>query len=502
MRKGLFFWFTLFLAALVVAGGFLFFGRRPVVGTVADALPKTGAEVPRFLLVAPGNQVGSDFPEALAKEAGQSARPYVRLMEGLLPLVSLSKETALLAAWSGDANAAEMFAAFLFSREEASALSSGRIPGSWAGVLPEASLSSAGRRNRFRLFLAEGIPGMYIATVDRMMLLSLEEAGIEKMLEALKDPAYRVCLSWTLEPHWPGHLFFHDGGVLAGMAALQGRAVGDAPVSFEAAWRKTGENGVLAWSLAGMEGWIRDDLQKRLPEHSWAERVFVPEPLIAAAGFHVPREVASIPEIQAWLLEAATALGVDAGLLGEVIEGPVVVTIGGRSRLLLVNLPGFLVELAGRGGTGRELVDAMWDRHWMRLSLTPKTLEGFETGGTLSVPLTVVGAASEELAVIGAMDESNLKERVRLKDVIGLPEVALGWLFVDFPKAADALENVARAGSLAQKLGVSGGKELEDIALTAEELRQLGTLLVVIEDYKTGRIQWKGALPDGKRQDP
>jgi hypothetical protein len=157
----------------------------------------------------------------------------------------------------------------------------------------------------------------------------------------------------------------------------------------------------------------------------------------------------------------------------------------------MMNLPGFLVEMPDRGAPGMELVEGIWDRHWMRLSLTPKPLEGFKAGGSLSVPLTVVGAASEDLAVLGAMDEAGLKKRVSLREVIDLPEKALGWMYVDFPKAADALENMARVGSLAQRVGLSGGDDLEDIATAAEELRRLGKLMIVIEDYKNGRISWE-----------
>jgi hypothetical protein len=94
------------------------------------------------------------------------------------------------------------------------------------------------------------------------------------------------------------------------------------------------------------------------------------------------------------------------------------------------------------------------------------------------------------------MEESGLKKRVPVRDVVELPESALAWVYLDFPRAAEALENVARVGSLAQRIGLSGGEDLEDIALAAEELRKFGRILMVMEDYRKGRIRWQ-QVPSG-----
>jgi hypothetical protein len=123
--------------------------------------------------------------------------------------------------------------------------------------------------------------------------------------------------------------------------------------------------------------------------------------------------------------------------------------------------------------------------------MEPRPLEGFEAGGSLSIPLTVVGAASEELVVMGAMDVSEIGELLPLKSIFDLPETAPAWVYVDFPKAAQALRNLSTAGGLAQKIGISGGEGLEELAESAEKLAELGKILVVIQDYKTGRISWE-----------
>jgi hypothetical protein len=339
---------------------------------------------------------------------------------------------------------------------------------------------------------------MYLETADRLVLVSLQEGGIAKMRNALEDPGARLDVRWTVETGWPGHLYLHDGGVLAASAAMQGRNVGDDPVRLEAAWRKTGDDGLLAWTVSGIEGWIPDIIQESLAGYGWQEEFFIPDPLIAAAGFNLPAEFSTMPEIKSELLQVSEALGVEIQLLGKILEGPLFLAFGGQSRFLVVNLPGFLVEIPGRGAAGEKFIEGLWNRHWMRLSLTPKPLPGLETGGTLAVPLTVVGAASEELALLGAMEESGLKKRVPIRDVVDLPESALAWMYLDFPRAADSLENIARAGSLAQRVGLSGGEDLEDIALAAEELRKFGRILMVMEDYRKGRIRWEQAPEDGQ----
>jgi len=217
----------------------------------------------------------------------------------------------------------------------------------------------------------------------------------------------------------------------------------------------------------------------------------MPEPLILAAGFNIPRVVPGGSKLWGELSEAAETIGVGTSLLARVLEGPALLVIGGRSRLLLADLPGFLLELPDRGKDGIELVEALWERDFMRVPMEPRPLEGFEAGGSLSIPLSVVGAASEDLVVMGAMDVSELGELLPPKDVVDLPESALAWIYVDFPKAAEALRKLGTAGSLAQRIGISGGEGLEELAESVERLTQLGKILVIMEDYKTGRIRWE-----------
>jgi hypothetical protein len=496
MRKSLFFWVTVVIAASVIAVGFLYFGQKPVTETVSDVLPAVDEGVPYALMLAPGDQIGGDVPDSLVQEASPSTKPYLHLMEGLLPLAGLSEETALLATWAEEANRAELFGVFLFPREEVSLLSSGRVPEPWREVIPGVSLEKTGERNKYRLNVAAEAPKMFLETVDRLVMVSLQESGIAKMRNALEDPGVRLDVRWTVETGWPGHLYLHDGGFLAASASVQKQDIGDDPVRLEVAWRKTGDDGLLAWAVSGIDGWIPDKIKESLAGYAWSETFFIPDPLIAAAGFNLPEGIAKMPEITSELSQAAETLGVDTGLLKKILQGPLFLAFGGQSRFLVVNLPGFLVELPGRGAAGVKFIEGLWDRYRLRLSLTPKPLPGLNTGGTLAVPLTVVGAASEEFVLLGAMEESGLKKRVPVRDVVELPESALAWVYLDFPRAAEALENVARVGSLAQRIGLSGGEDLEDIALAAEELRKFGRILMVMEDYRKGRIRWQ-QVPSG-----
>jgi len=490
MRKGIYFWFTIILAAAVIAGGYMYFGHRPVTLTVSEVLPAVEEGLPYVLVVAPGDQIGAEIPEEVVRKASLRSKSYYRLMRGLLPLAGLSKETALLAVGARDTGKAELYGAFLFTIKETSALSSGRVPETWKEALPEVSAERTGK-NRYRMSLGADAPELYFITRGDMLLLSLEEAGIDRMIETIDDPASRMNVSWTLETAWPGHFLFNDGGVLAEKASFDGLDVGYAPIRLEAAWEKTGGKGILAWSIGGIEGWIPPEIKEALQGHFWREELYMPEPLIAAAGFNLPRVVPGGSKLWDELSEAAETLGVGTDLLARVLEGPAMIVVGGRSRLLLVNLPGFLLELPDRGKEGIELVKTLWERDFMRVPMEPRPLEGFEAGGSLSIPLTVVGAASEELVVMGAMDVSEIGELLPLKSIFDLPETAPAWVYVDFPKAAQALRNLSTAGGLAQKIGISGGEGLEELAESAEKLAELGKILVVIQDYKTGRISWE-----------
>lgn len=139
MRKGIYFWFTIILAAAVIAGGYMYFGHRPVTLTVSEVLPAVEEGLPYVLVVVPGDQIGAEIPEEVVRKASLRSKSYYRLMRGLLPLAGLSKETALLAVGARDTGKAELYGAFLFTIKETSALSSGRVPETWKEALPEVS---------------------------------------------------------------------------------------------------------------------------------------------------------------------------------------------------------------------------------------------------------------------------------------------------------------------------------------------------------------------------
>lgn len=155
--------------------------------------------------------------------------------------------------------------------------------------------------------------------------------------------------------------------------------------------------------------------------------------------------------------------------------------------MALLSLPGILVQLPERGDKGVEAVNELWDSFW----LDPRPIEGFAAGGAVAFPFTLIGAADERLVLLGAIDLNTLIKNKSVTEIIGYDKPSLGWLYVDFPKAAEALEDLQKINSLSTKVGVTNTPVLEKIEQTISRLKQLGRLKMVFYDLKSGEARWE-----------
>ncbi|MDO9508560.1 MAG: hypothetical protein Q7I97_04340 [Thermovirgaceae bacterium] len=495
MRKGLFFWFSVLLAAGIIGGAVFFFGKTPdKVLDVTRAIPAIEAESPHLFLVVESGQIEPGLPSQIIQKAEEGTRPILSAIDDLMPLFSFAEQSAAVVAWHS--NEPVFYGCFLFPKEMAADLQAGKLPAVWLEKSSGLALDPSDKEGLLQLSAGSGRLVFTVRTEGNLLMAALSPEGIEKMSRTFSGEEKRIDPEFAVERSWPAHLRLFDGLLLAQAASVRGVEAPDVPVGGEIAWNSRGQNGEIAWSLNGIMEWVPENIRTKLVPHQWKELVYLPDPLIAGAGLSIPGGLEELTdedfEIPGWILNS----GLDRKSLAALLAGPLMVTVGGQSRVLFFSLPGLLVQLPGRGGDGIKWVEGLWASKWTGLGLTPKPLEGFSAGGMLSVPLSVVAAAREDLAIAGVISNSSLGKTVPVKEVVALGErKVLLWFYADFPKAAAALENLAKVGNLADRFGVNGSTTPEEIIAAVNGMRSLGRVSLVLHDIESGRGSWNNDPP-------
>ncbi len=494
MRKGLFFWFSILLAASVVAGAVFFFGKVPEKIELRPlmAIPAIDMESPRIFLAVGAGQIEPVLPEKLIDETDENVRPVMEALRDLLPVLGLAEDSYLLAAW--ESNQPVFYGVFLLHESLMTEIQSGKIPQTWLERSSGLAMGPSDKDGILRLTAGKGRLTFFLGVEDGMLFASHSPDGLERMVEALEGRIDRFEVSLSVEKSWPAHLLIFDGKMFAQAASLRGVTAPDKPVSAEFAWNSKGESGEIAWRITGLKEWLPENIKGRLEPGSWQEPVFFPEPVIGAAGITLPEGFEEIlnedVSIPGWMEEA----GIDRETIADLLEGPVVATLGGQSRVFLFSLPGFLFQLPSRGDKGINWINALWSNKWTTLAFMPKGVSDFSHGGKMTIPFTLLAAARDDLAIAGVISDSSLGKPRRIQEVVPMGDgKALMWFYADFPKAAETLENLSRINDIADRLGVKGTPDPEEILVMMEELRSMGQVTLVMQDIESGRGSWKGS---------
>ena len=497
MRRVLSFWFSLLVAVGVIAGTVYFFGRVHVpekAFETAAAIPSIDSDSPRFFLETLSGQVEPGYSELALEKIDDRVRSVISALADLSPLVNMADRSSVLGAW--EANEPIFYGAFLLQASDMKALKEGRVPPTWLEQSSGLAMGPSDREDILRLTLAKGEITLYLRADREYLLVSHSFEGLGKMEKALDGSIERFRLSFTVEPSWPFHLSIFDGKLIAQAASLRGLKVPDRPLALELAWNSGPESGELAWKIADLEEWLPTEVRDKTAPMAWDGPAFLPEPLIAALGVSVPKGLEGLIEkdlpLPDWMEEA----GFDRAALAKLAEGPLLTVIGGQSRFLLFNLPGFIVQLPSRGPEGVRWIQELWNNNWARFTFSPQPVRGFKAGGKVTLPFTMAAAANEDLAFVGLINGASLGELAPVDRVIPLGgEEAILWLYADLPKVAEALENLSRMTELVERFGVEEAPDPEDLARLAGQLRSLGQVTLVIHDLGSGRGNWKTAAP-------
>lgn len=482
MKRGLFFWGAFILVAVIIAGGFFYIGRKPSLLDPLNAIPEVEADQSWLLLESPGDQLSLlEWPED--KNEVSTVEVFTK---DILGLSSLSSKVAL---WVQLPYGDRWYGAFQIPKEEIDSLRALKTPERWRSRFPNCVVGETSEGAIKIKFSEDSEP--VVGAVERgTLLLSKDAHGLSKMYEAIETPSKRMKVKWDVKPSLPAHLVVFDDGKLAsklgeklGVDEDLGKSL---PLTFTLGWESSDDRGNIFWNINGLEDvFASNDVAGLIEPISWEGEFFVPDPLVAAFAFNAKGLVADT--MREGFEEAASKAYSERKELLELLDGVIISMVGGKSRVALLSLPGILVQLPERGDKGVEAVNELWDSFW----LDPRPIEGFAAGGAVAFPFTLIGAADERLVLLGAIDLNTLIKNKSVTEIIGYDKPSLGWLYVDFPKAAEALEDLQKINSLSTKVGVTNTPDLEKIEQTISRLKQLGRLKMVFYDLKSGEARWE-----------
>jgi len=426
-----------------------------------------------------------------AKIGGRRTRAF-KALSVLSPLFESAGETAALLTWEG--NSVHFFMSAKLQQETTHALAEGRFPREAAGKLRDISLheTSPGlfvvQRNGMPLPLHFGVRG-------GISLFASSQEKVERMIVALEKQTHSIDNFRKIEQRWPNHILFSDGGLLSGVASMEGLPATKGNLIISAAWRKEASEGRMEWRIEGLSEIFPPSFVEGLRSVRLDDGHSFPEPLVAAAGFNIPDGISAFFDHERFgnLREHW-----DNGdkLFREVLPGPCILSLCGSSKFLVFSLPGILLGLPERGWRGEAFVDRFWKREWSALVPGIEKIDAFPMGGTTAIPFSILAAANFRILQLGLIDRDALRhERFRpLREyapTLENRENVFFWAYLDIPKIASALQNLAKTGRMAEKMGKNLRMSPNALFQAAKALEGLGTLTVVMPVPGEGFLEWR-----------
>ncbi len=493
MRKSLTIWGAFLIGGALLMAILFFAGRQPEARLPGSAIPRPEESAPYVYYEGEGAGFSSYFMNNVVDERGIAGRFTGRLVP-FFRLLEQCGDTALLVTWQN--NRVTLTAAATCPRTMLRAIGKGTIPEEWA-TIPGLSVQTSEGEG----LVLDGPAPLFPVRVTAdggMVLMASSQEELASMKTMLASAPGRIVTAWSLEKGWDNHVRIFDGGLFAQLAAIEKIPVTMGNLGIDVAWTETGRTGHLKWTTEGLAELLPGGALDTLRPVSWNDRFFVTDPLIAAFGVNLPGY--AVRRITPSDMEDLTdVVGVGQSAMQDFLPGPVMASLGGKSKFLLFSLPGLLVQFPDRGAIGKAVVEAFWKNDWS--SFVPKIdpLDGFTAGGTTTIPFSILGAASEDMVALGLMDRDVLRQDRRGTLSAYLPALkaddsALLWFYLDGLRLGQAMESLANAGRSVEKMGQTIGVNVDGFAETGTRLRRMGSLSLVMPTIGSGELRW--TLPE------
>jgi len=486
MRKGFLFWSGIFLSILIAAILLIFLGHEPEERDLARVIPRPSGDFPYIFILADGNSfnypMSQDFFETSNQE-GFSLDP----LKAIAPIASKADKAAVLMDFAEGETT--IMASIKLPFEDLKNLSEGNIPEEW----DEVKDLDIQRDENDVVYLSPSVISspVFLKRDGGLLMVSTTLEGLEYMLSTLNDENESIQTGFGgLEDKYGNCFRIEDAGIISQVSTLYGIPANSGEVSIYCGWDHSKEAGKMEWRSDGIKKVLPDTFLNTLNPVKWDFDSVVREPVLFAAGINIPELKNRIYDLD--LSEIGNDFDISSKDIVELSKGPTLFTVSGRSKFLLFSLPGLSLQFLDRGDAGRKLVRRFWTNKWSAFTPSINPVEGFDTGGSITMPMSLAGVANNDIAVLAFLESSYLEAK-DLSSTIPLLNKAtksLFWAVIDGPGLSLALEKVSQAGVLAEKMGTDLGNRASDIEKLALKLREIGRISVLVTDVGSGLLTW------------
>ncbi|MFY9431017.1 MAG: hypothetical protein WAP11_07120, partial [Acetomicrobium sp.] len=206
------------------------------------------------------------------------------------------------------------------------------------------------------------------------------------------------------------------------------------------------------------------------------------------------------PELMESVPLLANAFGQTNEKMLEFLKGQMILTVGGKADVFSFSLPGILLQFPNRGEIGKTIVSDIWRNRLKSLSINRSSIAGYESGGAIELPISLIAVSSDELTLIGLISKESLSSGVSLEEAF--PEIVerefLLWVDIDFGSVANDIERILSIGDIIGDMfnsevseGMPFDKKFGKLFKVADELRNAGHLFIGIHNLSNGEIVWQ-----------
>ena len=476
-KSSLVFWSSCVVALAILICGLIFLGKPLREESAINALPIPEEGEPYVLYVEEGSTL-LHIKETVAVD---------NLLSLVLSIkdVNLKSVDMLLSMLEGSKNTAclvlprdrKFYLAIKPDYEILHTISLGKLPAKWIEAYPDVSYEFVD--GIVKVNTSQSNPILILPYRDTLLVSSsMDDLGIMK--HNLDNERDISSFEWLVQGEWSGRL----------------RCNVPANIQGELAWICDDEKLNAKWKIQGIEGLLSKQ-QVSLPRpEKWSGNYILPSQSSLALGL----TMIDTPQLAKGVSSLAGALGVNPDKLLEFLRGQVIFSLGGEANVFTFNLPGVLFQFPNRKELGKEIVDDIWENRLQSLLINRSPLEGFESGGVIELPVSLVLASSEGMTLLGLISNDAILNGLTLDRA--LPAIAgkeyIFWADVDFRSIAADIEkllSVNKAFNTQVSAGIGIRENFSKLYKAIETLKNAGHLFMGLQSITDGELLWQYKSP-------
>ncbi|HHZ04278.1 hypothetical protein [Acetomicrobium hydrogeniformans] len=488
VKRAIVFWLSCFVALGILVSGLVFLGKPVAKVDLTSALPSPDENL-LYIVYTDQNSTLSYLANYVA--FSKSFLSNLNLREADVELATLvlvllkdSKKAALMM-YPVDG---KLYLAIEPDEEVMPSIELNRLPLKWKEDYPDLKFELNGDR---MVIYPSDKRSMWMSLRGKVLLVSSSEEDLILMEQNFdkrdkgKDDSFSI--KWSMYKEWPGHLLCHVPANLIPFDSFD-----DMPFDVELAWFLDGGKLQAKWRLEGIERIFSDEELALLTPQKWSGNYLLPEQRSITLGM----TILDTPELARGVSMLADVLGQSSESILEFLKGQMVLTVGGRANIFSIPMPGVLFQFPDRGDIGKTIISGIWQDKLASLRINSNSVAGYESGGAINIPATIIAVANDQMAIMGFISSESLLSGISLKDAF--PNVVdreyLMWTDINFASTFNNLKQVLsmeRLFNVGDPADEAFKQKYDQLYEFVNNLKNAGRLFVGLNDIYHGELIWE-----------